>query len=89
MTSTSEDTATAVRRRLEDLNVAVTQLLRENTSLRRTAGSPPDNRPKLTRGDVKRIHEMKRNGCTVMDIAACLDVHHATISRTLRGIYNK
>lgn len=48
----------------------------------------PDNKPKLTKGDVRRVREMSRNGCTYADIARCMDVHPSTISRTVRGHYN-
>ena len=48
-----------------------------------------NNRKKLSKRDVVRIREMKRNGCTQADIAECMDVHPATISRTIRGIYHR
>lgn len=47
------------------------------------------NRKKLSKSDVKRIREMKRNGCTQSDIAECFDVNPATISRICRGQYHK
>lgn len=48
-----------------------------------------NNAPKLGRGEVSKIHEMRRAGYTISDIADSFDVNKSTVSRTLKGIYNK
>lgn len=48
-----------------------------------------DNRKKLSKRDVLRIREMKRNGCTQADIAECFDINKSTVSRIIRGHYWK
>jgi DNA-binding NarL/FixJ family response regulator len=47
----------------------------------------PDNRPKLTREDVSKIHELKRAGYKQSEIAEIFDVNPATVSRIVRGLY--
>lgn len=75
----------------QGIATAIQALMDENDELKRKLASAdkPDNRPKLTKRDVARIHEMKRNGCTQADIADCLDVNPATVSRIVRGQYHK
>lgn len=48
-----------------------------------------DNRPKLGRGEVERIREMRRAGYKVCEIADSFDVNKSTVSRILRGEYHK
>ena len=50
---------------------------------------PPSNQKKLTKREVARIRELKRNGFTQKQIADIFDCHPATISRIVRGQYWK
>lgn len=51
--------------------------------------APPSNQKKLTKREVARIRELKRNGFTQKQIADIFDVHPVTISRIVRGLYWK
>lgn len=48
-----------------------------------------NNRPKLGQGEVSRIHEMRRAGYKIREIADSFDVNKSTVSRILRGEYHK
>jgi membrane-bound ClpP family serine protease len=48
-----------------------------------------NNAPKLGKGEVTKIHEMRRAGYTVQEIADSFDVNKSTVSRTLKGVYHK
>lgn len=48
---------------------------------------PPSNQKKLTKREVARIRELKRNGFTQKQIADIFDCNPATVSRIIRGIY--
>lgn len=50
---------------------------------------PPNNRKKLSLGEVADIRKMRRFGVTQADIAAEYGVNPATVSRIVRGIYFK
>lgn len=55
-----------------------------------TAPAPKqDNRKKLSQREVQLARQMYRSGIGVVDIARSFDCHHATISRTVRGVYHK
>lgn len=46
------------------------------------------NRKKLTAGEVARMRDMYRTGnYTITELAEIFDVHHATVGRTVRGVY--
>lgn len=49
----------------------------------------PSNRKKLTSWEANLIRSMHRSGKSVTQLARSFDVHHATISRIVRGIYHK
>jgi hypothetical protein len=83
-----------------DLCKAVEILLEENASLRQEAEDlialveyyqtkPQDNKPKLTAGDVIGIHQLRKLEVPVAEIAKIYGVNKSTISRTLKGVYNK
>lgn len=81
---------------LEVLVGTIKNLYAENEQLRQqiAAGSTSMgqrrlNRPKLSAGDVKRMRQLKRLGATNVELATAFDVHSATVSRTIRGIYHK
>lgn len=79
------------REALTMFSKALVAVLEDNDRLARelaTAKLTTGNKKKLTASDVRRIHAMKRNGCTQRDIADCLDVNPATISRIVRGHYH-
>jgi hypothetical protein len=50
---------------------------------------PLDNKRKLTAGDVIGIHQLKKLDVPIAEIAKIYGVNKSTISRTLKGIYNK
>jgi DNA-binding transcriptional regulator YiaG len=50
--------------------------------------SSMDNRSKLSPNEVKEIREAHKNGMTQKDLADNYGVNPATISRTVRHIYN-
>ena len=74
-----------------DFIAGVTALVERNHELEarvaQLESQVPDNRPKLTREDVSKIHELKRAGYKQSEIAEIFDVNPATISRIVRGIY--
>lgn len=47
-----------------------------------------DNAPKLSRDDVRRIREDRRNGLSQRELADLYNVNPATISRIVRGQYH-
>lgn len=49
----------------------------------------PDNRKKLTTTEVQAIRDLARQGIPYRDIARTFDVHHSTVSRTVKGIYHR
>lgn len=49
---------------------------------------PSDNRPKLSKREVKDIRQAHRNGMSQIDLANNYGVNPATISRTVRGLYH-
>lgn len=65
------------------LQQEVNRLRAENAKL--TKGN---NRKKLTAGEVARMRDMHRTGnYTITELAEIFDVHHATVGRTVRGVY--
>lgn len=48
-----------------------------------------DNRPKLGKGEVSQIREMRRAGVKLADIADSFDVNKSTVSRIVKGVYHK
>ncbi len=55
-----------------------------------TASTVPDNRPKLTKREVKALREHKRKGgWSNSELAALYDVNPSTVSRIVRGQYHK
>lgn len=71
----------------------VDALIEENALLRRqiAAGSTSSasNKPKLTRREVSLMKQLKRVGSTNAELAAAFGVNPSTVSRTIRGIYNR
>lgn len=49
----------------------------------------PSNQKKLTRREVDRIRELKRNGMKVTEIADVFDVHRSTVTRIINRTYWK
>lgn len=86
----SGEVAMSLSRQLADLTTSVRQLIRENEQLRRKADeSRPDNRKKLSKQEAAEIRRIHRAGGSVTELAEIFDVHHATISRIVRGVYHK
>jgi DNA-binding NarL/FixJ family response regulator len=72
----------------------IVALIDENERLRKqiSAGSTSSqrsNKKKLTKRDVSMMRDLKRLGASNQELAVAYDVHHATVSRTVRGIYWK
>lgn len=70
---------------VEQINRLVSELAAKTAPAQRS--SQPTNAKKLTKREVARIRELKRNGFTQKAIADIFDCHPATISRIVRGQY--
>ena len=76
--------------RLEKILTEICTVIDDLAKAEQPAPAPKqDNSKKLSPRDVKVIRDMKRSGKSVTDIAIIFDVHHATISRIVRGIYHR
>jgi DNA-binding NarL/FixJ family response regulator len=87
MTSTAFKSVAEIAQAIDDLLV-------ENAELRQqiaagSTSSQRSNKKKLTKRDVEMMRQLKRLGASNQELAAAYDVHHATVSRTVRGIYWK
>lgn len=87
MTSTAFKSVAEIAQAIDDLLV-------ENAELRRqiaagSTSSPRSNKPKLSNRDVTLMRQLRRLGSTTRELATAFDVHHATVSRTCRGVYHK
>ena len=69
---------------VEQINRLVSELAAK-TAAPAQRSSQPTNAKKLTKREVARIRELKRNGFTQKAIADIFDCHPATISRIVRG----
>lgn len=81
----------SLREHLDQLVELIEDVIRENVELKKwqPVPKPLNNRPKLTKNEVKLIHTLKRSGCSNSELAEAFDVNKSTISRTLSGQYNK
>lgn len=76
----------------ESVAGAIRELLDENDRLKRdlsAAKGTPTNRKKLTDREVKQLKEMHRAGTSQAELAEVFDIHPATVSRIVRGLYHK
>jgi DNA-binding NarL/FixJ family response regulator len=72
----------------------IDELVAENTRLKAqiAAGSTSgvrSNAKKLTKREVGLMKDLKRLGSTNQELATAFDVHPATVSRIIRGVYWK
>ena len=74
---------------LEELDSLLEDNMRLRERVKELEAQRFNNRPKLGKGEVARIHEMRRAGYTVSEIADSFDLNKSTVSRTLRGEYHK
>lgn len=76
---------------VEQLQVELTKIVSApNPLLPPEAKAPPHtNKPKLSASDAQHIRDLVRQGYKQAEVARAYDVHHATISRIIRGVYYK
>jgi DNA-binding NarL/FixJ family response regulator len=90
-----EDPVSRAHEILSDVVKLVEELEAENNAFREgrmvvmKAQKPKSNRPKLTDREVRSIRAMHRKGVTQHEIADIYDIHNATVSRIVRGIYHR
>lgn len=74
---------------LQELDALITERDFLRAELEALKAKQYNNRPKLGRGEVARIHEMRRAGYKLQEIADSFDVNKTTVSRIVRGEYHK
>ncbi|AJD82465.1 HTH DNA binding domain protein [Mycobacterium phage Sheen] len=84
--STATDPLTRLEATVREMNDALQALLKQ--------GKPApveitvhNNKPKLSRQDAEHIRGLVRQGYKQAEVARAYDVHHATVSRIVRGVY--
>lgn len=94
------DEVDILRDELDRAKAALAESIKKNQSATRVFGEAffgntfqqvgPNraNRKKLSREEVARIRDLHRSGTSQAELANMFDVNPATISRTVRGIYN-
>ncbi|AUV62004.1 HTH DNA binding protein [Mycobacterium phage SWU2] len=65
------------------------ELLGEDVIPAPETGPKRPNRKKLSQTDANHIRDLKRAGYSQADIAAVYDIHPATVSRIVRGVYHQ
>ena len=81
---------TDIAQTVNDLVLAANQLADEIRNLRfENARLKGGNRKRLSKRDLALLHTMKSDGFSQAQIAKVLDCNPATVSRNVRGIYNR